>query len=483
MRAVSVAADSKASKAVALGERWVQIGYTCIDLFFVATGGVLIFSFRFPEVAMALWRGSVPSTGLLGEYLGFLILYGALVVLFCQGQDLYRLRETRAPIEQALAVAKAVGMATLLLTVFIYLSGNKSISRLVVGGTGVFTLITLVGWRSWERYSVSKQVASGNGMRNVLIVGAGKCGQELANYLDKNKHLGYAVRGFLDDSVSENPLILGRFGNLPQVARAQFVDEIFVSMPLEQEIVKKLVLDARLNRIEVKLIPELYEGLAWRAPIEHLGDFPVMALHREPIPVVGLLLKRLMDLTISGAGLLVISPVLAVIGLATRMDSPGPILYCSARVGKKGRRFTCYKFRTMVDDADARKEELRHLNERQGPFFKITDDPRMTRVGRFLRKYSLDELPQLWNVLKREMSLVGPRPHPLDDCQQYTLEHLRRLDVSPGITGLWQVSARSDPSFEKNMALDLEYIENWNLWLDIEILLRTIPTVLKGSGA
>ena len=137
----------------------------------------------------------------------------------------------------------------------------------------------------------------------------------------------------------------------------------------------------------------------------------------------------------------------------------------------------------MVANADALKDELRHLNERQGPFFKIGNDPRLTRVGRFLRKYSLDELPQLWNVLKGEMSLVGPRPHPVDDYEQYTLEHLRRLDVTPGITGLWQVSARHDPSFEKNMALDLEYIESWGPWLDLKILLRTVPAVFKGSGS
>ena len=137
----------------------------------------------------------------------------------------------------------------------------------------------------------------------------------------------------------------------------------------------------------------------------------------------------------------------------------------------------------MVTNADALKDKLRHLNERQGAFFKIANDPRLTRVGRFLRKYSLDELPQLLNVLKGDMSLVGPRPHPEDDYEQYDLEHLRRLDVTPGITGLWQVSARWDPSFEKNMAFDLEYIANWDFWLDLKILLRTLPAVFKGSGS
>jgi len=158
------------------------------------------------------------------------------------------------------------------------------------------------------------------------------------------------------------------------------------------------------------------------------------------------------------------------------------MFYRSKRMGRKGRPFVCYKFRTMVADADFLKEGLRHLNERHGPFFKISGDPRITRLGRWLRKYSLDEVPQLWNVLKGDMSLVGPRPHPLDDYRQYHLEHLRRLDVEPGLTGLWQVTARQDPSFETNMALDLRYIETWNVWLDLKILWRTVGAVLEGEG-
>jgi lipopolysaccharide/colanic/teichoic acid biosynthesis glycosyltransferase len=173
---------------------------------------------------------------------------------------------------------------------------------------------------------------------------------------------------------------------------------------------------------------------------------------------------------------------MGLIALVIRFDSRGPAVYRSRRVGWKGRKFSCYKFRTMVDNADDLKDGLRHLNEREGPFFKLTHDPRQTRVGRFLRRFSLDELPQLCNVIKGEMSLVGPRPHPLDDFERYQIDHLRRLDVKPGITGLWQVYARRDPSFEKNLAWDLEYIENWSLWLDTKILLKTLPVALSGSG-
>jgi lipopolysaccharide/colanic/teichoic acid biosynthesis glycosyltransferase len=165
-----------------------------------------------------------------------------------------------------------------------------------------------------------------------------------------------------------------------------------------------------------------------------------------------------------------------------KIDSPGPVLYTAWRIGRKGRKFRCFKFRTMLVDADARKGQLRAVNERHGATFKIANDPRITRVGRFLRKYSVDELPQLFNVLRGDMSMVGPRPHPLDDYGQYELGDLRRLDVLPGITGLWQINARRDPSFQTNVLLDLEYIETWNIWLDIKILLRTVGEVCRGSG-
>jgi lipopolysaccharide/colanic/teichoic acid biosynthesis glycosyltransferase len=207
-----------------------------------------------------------------------------------------------------------------------------------------------------------------------------------------------------------------------------------------------------------------------------------LELCEELIPCIGLSIKRVVDLLMSFIGLAILWPLMFVIALAVKLESPGPAIYRSLRVGKRGRTFPCYKFRTMIAGADELKDNLRPLNQRHGPFFKIADDPRITRLGRFLRKYSLDELPQFWNVLRGEMSLVGPRPHPVEDCAQYTCEHFRRLGVKPGVTGLWQVSARKDPSFETCMILDMVYIEKWSLLLDFLILLNTIPAVLAGEG-
>jgi exopolysaccharide biosynthesis polyprenyl glycosylphosphotransferase len=469
------------------GGRWAQIGYVLTDLLLVCLNAFVVFLLRFapPEAPGALHTGrlGVPFTQPANVYLGFLLVYAAVIVLLCQSQDLYRTVRTRSAWAESFAVAKAVLFATLLLTAFVYLSGVKTISRLVVGFSSVLNVGTLMAWRLWKRRVVEHRVAQGHGARNVLIVGAGAIGRALAHYLEENKHLGYRVQGFLDQDHQDGSRLLGRIEDLSQVARTHFVDEVFITIPSERELVKSVASEARRQRLDVKVVPDLYDGLGWKAPLQHLGDFPVMALHWEPIPALGLFVKRVMDIVFSCAGLLLLSPVLAAIAFAIKLDSPGSVFYRSVRVGKKGRKFTCYKFRTMVADADARKDQLRHLNERNGPFFKILNDPRVTRPGIFLRKHSLDELPQLWNVLKGDMSLVGPRPHPTDDYQQYSLEHLERLDVKPGVTGLWQVTARRDPSFETNMALDLKYIENWDLWLDLKILLRTLPEVLRASGS
>ncbi len=402
-------------------------------------------------------------------------------MLCCQSQGLYRTIRSGNFLDESIAVLRAVSIATLLLTAFIYLSGVESVSRLVVVATGLQTGALLAGWRLWKLHIVAKRVARGLGARNVLIVGSGRIGKAMAQYLQTNRHLGYLVKGFLDENHDGDLRKLGGIDDLPSVAQAHFIDEIFITIPSQRELVKRVAALARENRLNVIVVPELYDGLAWSSPFEFVGDFPVRILHREPISALGFLMKRTLDVLISALSLIVMIPVFAVIALLIKRDSAGPVFYCARRVGRKGEHFLCLKFRTMVADADGRKAELRKQNERNGPIFKLANDPRVTRVGRFLRKYSLDELPQLWNVLKGQMSLVGPRPHPLDDFEHYDLEHLRRLDVKPGITGLWQVTARRDPSFSRNMDLDIQYIESWNIWLDIEILLRTIPAALTGQ--
>jgi exopolysaccharide biosynthesis polyprenyl glycosylphosphotransferase len=329
----------------------------------------------------------------------------------------------------------------------------------------------------------------GRETRNVLIVGDGRVAHALRNHLQALPHMGFRFMGFVsleaekDTENAANAQVIGNIRNCVAIARSLFVDEIYFSTPADKETVISVVEDARAIGIDVRVVPDLYDGLAWNAPVEFIGQFPTIPLHRRDFPRGAFLLKRLLDISLSLLAITVLSPFLLLIALLIRMDSKGPVFYRSARIGRKGRTFTCLKFRTMVAGAENLQQDLAHRNERDGILFKISNDPRITKVGAWLRKYSLDELPQFLNVLLGDMSLVGPRPPIASEVEKYDLAHLRRLDVLPGMTGLWQVEARQDPSFDSYISLDTAYVENWNLMLDLRILARTIGVVLAGTGS
>ncbi len=220
-----------------------------------------------------------------------------------------------------------------------------------------------------------------------------------------------------------------------------------------------------------------------RVVVDNLDGIPLLSVRELSLREWQVALKRALDVVVAGLGVLLLSPVLLLTALAIRLDSPGPVIFRQTRVGRGGQEFTCLKFRTMCVDAEARLAELKRQNEANGPWFKMRHDPRSTRVRRLLRRTSLDELPKLWNVLRGEMSLIGPRPNLPSEVQAYEPWHYRRLEITPGMTGLWQVSGRSELSFDEMVLLDVYYIENWSPILDLHILLKTIPTVLLGSGA
>ena len=318
------------------------------------------------------------------------------------------------------------------------------------------------------------------GARNVLIVGAGELGRRVAHYLETHTELGRTVCGLLDDWKPPGNGVIGRVSDLAKLARAGFVDEVILAGPHDRDATLRVLREAQRLHLDVRMAPDLFGCEA--TVLTQAGAVLLLSLHEERPPFAGLLLKRLLDLALASTALLFLAPALALIALLIKLDSAGPVLYAALRAGRKGQPFRCYKFRTMVKDADDLKGKLRERNQRRGPFFKIPDDPRITRIGRLLRRHSLDELPQLWNVLIGDMSLVGPRPHPLDDFSAYAIEHLPRLDVTPGITGLWQVTARRDPSFQTGVDLDLEYIRRWSLGLDLRILLKTACEIWRGSG-
>jgi exopolysaccharide biosynthesis polyprenyl glycosylphosphotransferase len=375
----------------------------------------------------------------------------------------------------------------LLLCGTLYLSNGEAISRVIIGLMVFITMTLLCLRRAFWRRMVYRKFRAGLETRNVLIIGAGRVGHALRNHIDTLQHLGYRFKGFVAlterEAESGDADVIGDVRNCLSLARSLFVDEIFFSVPAEKKLVIGMVEEARIAGIDVRVIPDMYDGLAWNAKVEYVGQFPTIPLHRKYFPIGGFLLKRVLDITVASIALLVASPVMLAIAIAIRIDSGGSVFYSAQRIGRKGRAFSCYKFRTMVPNADKLKADLEKMNERDGVLFKITNDPRVTRVGAILRKYSLDELPQFYNVLKGDMSLVGPRPPIAAEVEQYDLAHLRRLDVLPGITGLWQVEARQDPSFDSYISLDTAYVENWSLLMDLRILARTVGVVLGGTGS
>jgi exopolysaccharide biosynthesis polyprenyl glycosylphosphotransferase len=474
--------SARAAKATA---RALLLGATDFSLVWISAAVALCFRID---------AGAINYGTSLEKNAGFLMLLSILVVLFSQVQKLYEF-QPRTEFDEAVTVLKAVGLATIVLSASIYLSGQKVVSRVALGTTVVMSATLLVSWRHVRRRMITKRVAAGHDCRNVLIFGWSQPAQFVERYFVEHRLPGYVVKGFLDrrhrsgvaklgsaERRSVNAKAIGHKDELCDVVRAHFIDEILVFLPENREVVKNLIVQARKSGISLRVVPDSYDGLALGAPIEQLGPFPAIQIHEKSIPVFGLILKRSFDVIGSGLALLLCLPISVLVALVIHLDSAGPILYRSERIGRKGRTFTCYKFRTMVQNADALKDRLRELNERDGVLFKIAKDPRVTGVGRFLRRYSLDEIPQFWNVFNGDMSVVGPRPSIPGEYRQYELDHLKRLHVSPGITGLWQVEARTDPSFESYINLDTHYVDNWSVWLDFKILLKTVAVVVAGTG-
>jgi exopolysaccharide biosynthesis polyprenyl glycosylphosphotransferase len=417
----------------------------------------------------------------------YIAWFGILLVAITRSYGLYGSVRNRSGLHEMRMTIQATWTSGLILCGTLYLARAEMVSRIVVVLMVIFATMMLCARRALWRKIAYNRYREGLETRNVLIVGAGRVAHALRNHLESLRHLGFRFKGFValteNEAESGDADIVGDMRNCLSLARSLFVDEIFLSVPADKKLVIALVEEARAVGIDVRVVPDLYDGLAWNAPVEYVGQFPTIPLHRRDFPIGAFLMKRALDASLSALALFACSPVMLLIAIAVRFDSKGPIFYKAQRIGRKGRNFSCYKFRTMVADADKLKEQLAHMNERSGILFKIAKDPRVTRVGRVLRKYSLDELPQFYNVLRGDMSLVGPRPPVASEVEQYDLSHLRRLDVLPGITGLWQVEARQDPSFDSYISLDTAYVENWSLWLDMKILARTVGVVFSGTGS
>jgi len=330
-------------------------------------------------------------------------------------------------------------------------------------------------------------------MRNLLIVGTNPRAVEFAKKVESEPELGYVVLGFVDEDwgglgvFKQNGYALfSDFEGFNEFIRNNVVDEVFISLPVKSYYheTTRIITECESQGILVRHLSNIYDTKKSNFRLEYFENEPFVARYTGSINGWQVSIKRVLDIILSSILLILFSPFFLFVAVVIKIDSPGPALFIQERVGLSKRRFRLYKFRTMVKDAEVKQAELEDLNEVVGAAFKIKNDPRITPVGNILRKTSIDEIPQLINVLKGDMSLVGPRPLPVRDYNGFSEDwHRRRFSVRPGITCLWQCNGRSNVSFEHWMELDMEYIDKWSLLLDFSIMIKTIPAVIRGSGA
>ena len=426
----------------------------------------------------------------LPSHLALLPFVLALWMFFLTFFGAYRSPRMTSRLQYAWAVTRgvAVGLASLLTILFLF--KVQYVSRGVVVTFAGANLLALVGIRLGVVWYFRRSLRRGEGFRRFLIVGSGNRARRLAETLLQNSEWGIRIVGHLDpdptkvgDRVLESS-VLGTVGDISSILKENVIDEVVLAVPRAMiPDLNKIAQACEEEGVKLCLMADVFDVHAVRTRLVALGPIPLLTLEPVAQGEWQLLVKRFMDLAIA-AVVVPLLPVIGLIALAIKLDSPGPVFFMQERVGLHKRRFRMLKFRTMVKDASQRQAEFEHLNEAEGPNFKIANDPRITRVGRFLRRSSLDELPQILHVLTGEMSLVGPRPMSLRDVDLFDQGIQRkRFSVKPGLTCLWQVSGRSNLPFSKWLELDLYYIEHWSLGLDLKILFKTIPAVLSGKGA
>lgn len=464
-----------------------------LDGFTVLAAATIVITFQAHRhalpIASVVWHGSLAQGRPVNTMFALLLGFTIPLVIISRQLHLYTPTRLGSFLHEQRLSMQACLTAGLLLTGVLYLFHAEGVPRGIVVLTVILVSVGLGLRRFVYRMLLYRSFERGMGTRNVLILGTGPEAHALRHHMDHVGRLGYRFKGFIDlpesckSGQESSADVIGTLDSLFQHTRRYFVDEIVFPCPREPKTVQDVLSQARIHGVDLRIVPDLYGGLAWGKPIEFVGQFPTVLLHYGRSTESGRLFKRVLDIVLSGCALCALSPLILVIAIAVKIGSQGQVFYQSERIGLRGRTFKCIKFRTMVRDAEKMRDDVMHLNERDGVLFKITDDPRVTPIGRLLRKYSLDELPQFFNVMRGEMSIVGPRPPLASEVRQYDLSHLRRLDVKPGITGLWQVQARQDPSFDSYISLDVAYIDNWSIWLDLKIIARTVGVVLAGTGS
>lgn len=397
---------------------------------------------------------------------------------------LYRSKRLARWEDELFDVLRAVSFCSLILATLILLAEWQIFPKRFLLIFGAISFVLLFSIRIFKRNLLKQFRLRGHNLRSVVVIGAGERGQKIVNLIKETPEIGYQFAGFIDDI--KVPGVLGDLSQIQQILSENVIDEIIICLPIktfydQMESVAKM---AEEQGIIVRVYSDLFNLSLARAVPGEIGEAPILSLYTTHLSEAQKFAKNAIDFLGATVLLLILAPLMLLIAALIKITSHGPVLYIQERVGLNKRRFKMFKFRTMGTDADARQQALEALNEADGPVFKMKNDPRITPIGKWLRKTSLDELPQLFNILLGDLSLVGPRPLPERDFQKFDkLWFNRRFSVKPGITCIWQISGRSETSFDKWILQDLEYIDKCSIFLDLKILFKTIPAVMRGTGA
>jgi exopolysaccharide biosynthesis polyprenyl glycosylphosphotransferase len=452
-----------------------------LDLAALIAAFVAASAWASPGAVAAVSRSVVEGkTHVFGSLLILLVSWSACLSALWLSRERAALRWY----EELIEVVKAVSLCMLILSAAELALEWQTVNKWLLLAFWPLAVTLLAAVRLTRRAVQRRRRTRRREQRRVVIVGTGARARQMERMIATRPELGYTLVGFIDDA--DGPGVIGRLDRLAEILSASVVDEMIVTLPIKTfyEQMETIVRVAAEQGITVRVYSDLFSVGSTRAVAEQLDETPVISLYTGPDSGWGFVLKEVMDFVGALALTIILAPLMLVVAALVKLTSPGPVFFAQERLGYNKRPFRMYKFRTMVADAEARQAQLEQFNEAQGPVFKMRHDPRVTPLGAFLRKTSLDELPQLFNVLKGDLSLVGPRPLPRRDFERFDAYWFnRRFSVKPGLTCIWQVSGRSGTSFEQWIKQDLEYIDRWSLALDLRILFKTIPAVLKGTGA
>jgi exopolysaccharide biosynthesis polyprenyl glycosylphosphotransferase len=413
-----------------------------------------------------------------------------LLVLSYSG--IYESMRIRKISEIAGQLVKVHLMGSTVIITIIYFVDPRGFSRVLAGGFVLMSLMLMISVKGIVKLTLHHYRRKGYNVRNILIVGSGEQAQHFVQLIQDHADWGLVIAGYLplctepETRLESNGIMIGDIQQLNDICKNASIDEVVFSVGTDQlSEIDDHVTALQEMGITVRMVLDLFDIPTARKEITLFhGEIPILTFYGKAFNAEQLFFKRCLDVVGSLIGLCITTLLLPFIATAIRMESSGPLFFGQERVGENGRTFTCWKFRSMFIDAEDRKKDLLMCNEMQGAMFKMKEDPRVTKVGKFIRKASLDELPQFWNVLIGDMSLVGTRPPTPEEVATYENWHRKRICIKPGITGLWQVSGRNQiQNFDDVVRLDIRYIEEWSLWLDIKLLFKTIWVVISSKGA